>query len=111
MPTDLETQNLIIVGAPGTGKSQAINCLVASALRRDDRMVVVDPNGSLMSRFYLPGDAVINPYDARCVGWSLFNEVGLASTSSASRIRRFRRRTVTRPKSGQGMRVRCSRTR
>jgi hypothetical protein len=75
MPTDLETQNLIIVGAPGTGKSQAINGLVASALRRDDRMVVVDPNGSLMSRFYLPGDVVINPYDARCVGWSLFNEV------------------------------------
>ncbi|WP_087646496.1 type IV secretion system DNA-binding domain-containing protein [Caballeronia choica] len=75
MPTDLETQNLIIVGAPGTGKSQAINGLVASALRRDDRMVVVDPNGSLMSRFYLPGDLVINPYDARCVGWSLFNEV------------------------------------
>ncbi|PRX23974.1 type IV secretion system coupling TraD/TrwB family protein [Paraburkholderia sp. BL18I3N2] len=75
MPTDLETQNLIIVGAPGTGKSQAINGLVASALHRGDRMVVVDPNGSLMSRFYLPGDVVINPYDARCVGWSLFNEV------------------------------------
>ncbi len=75
MPTDLETQNLIVVGAPGTGKSQAINGLVASALLRDDRMVVVDPNGSLMSRFYLPGDVVINPYDARCVGWSLFNEV------------------------------------
>jgi hypothetical protein len=75
MPTDLETQNLIVVGAPGSGKSQAINGLIASALRRDDRMVVVDPNGSLMSRFYLPGDIVINPYDARCVGWSLFNEV------------------------------------
>jgi hypothetical protein len=75
MPTDLETQNLMVIGAPGTGKSQAINGLVASALRRDDRMVVVDPNGSLMSRFYLPGDIVINPYDARCVGWSLFNEV------------------------------------
>jgi Type IV secretion-system coupling protein DNA-binding domain len=75
MPTDLETQNLMVIGAPGTGKSQAINGLVASVLRRDDRMVVVDPNGSLMSRFYLPGDIVINPYDARCVGWSLFNEV------------------------------------
>ncbi|QQC67847.1 type IV secretion system DNA-binding domain-containing protein [Paraburkholderia ginsengisoli] len=75
MPTDLETQNIMIIGAPGTGKSQAINGLVASALRRDDRMVVIDPNGSLMSRFYLPGDIIINPYDARCVGWSLFNEV------------------------------------
>jgi hypothetical protein len=73
-PTDLETQNLMAVGAPGTGKSQAITGLVASALVRDDRMVVVDPNGSLMARFYLPGDIVINPYDARCVGWSLFNE-------------------------------------
>jgi hypothetical protein len=75
MPTDLETQNLIVVGAPGSGKSQAMNGLIAAALRRDDRMVVVDPNGELMSRFYLPGDIVINPYDARCVGWSLFNEV------------------------------------
>jgi hypothetical protein len=76
MPTDLETQNLIVIGAPGTGKSQAINSLVADAMRREDRMVVVDPNGSLMSRFYLPGDVVINPFDRRCVGWSLFNEVG-----------------------------------
>lgn len=76
MPTDLETQNLIVIGAPGTGKSQAINGLVADALRREDRMVVVDPNGALMSRFFLPGDVVINPYDRRCVGWSLFNEVG-----------------------------------
>ncbi|QCP55131.1 type VI secretion protein [Trinickia violacea] len=74
MPTDLETQNLLVFGTIGSGKSQAINGLVASALARDDRMVVVDPNGSLVSRFYLPGDVILNPYDRRCVGWSLFNE-------------------------------------
>lgn len=74
MPTDLETQNLVVVGAPGTGKSQSIEGLIASAIRREDRLVVVDPNGTMMSKFLLPGDVVINPYDARCVGWSLFNE-------------------------------------
>ncbi|HDR8918757.1 TPA: type IV secretion system DNA-binding domain-containing protein [Burkholderia vietnamiensis] len=76
MPTDLETQNIMIVGAPGTGKSQAIQGLIASALDRGDRMVTVDPNGSMCSRFFLPGDIIINPYDRRCVGWSLFNEAG-----------------------------------
>ncbi len=74
-PTDLETQGIILVGSPGTGKSQAIQGLVAAAFDRDDRMVVVDPNGALCSRFYLPGDHIINPYDERCIGWSLFNEV------------------------------------
>ncbi|WP_322074846.1 type IV secretion system DNA-binding domain-containing protein, partial [Burkholderia cepacia] len=74
MPTDLETQNIIVVGAPGSGKSQGIGGLVADAVRREDRLVIVDPNGTMMSQFYLPGDVVINPYDARCVGWSLFNE-------------------------------------
>ncbi|WP_458448706.1 type IV secretion system DNA-binding domain-containing protein [Burkholderia stagnalis] len=71
---DIETRNLLVVGTVGTGKSQAINGLVASALDRGDRMVTVDPNGSLMSRFFLPGDVILNPYDRRRVGWSLFNE-------------------------------------
>ncbi|WP_321959235.1 type IV secretion system DNA-binding domain-containing protein [Burkholderia cenocepacia] len=76
MPTDLETQNIMMFGAPGTGKSQAIQGLIAAALDRGDRMATVDPNGSLCSRFFLPGDIIINPYDRRCTGWSLFNEAG-----------------------------------
>jgi hypothetical protein len=49
--------------------------LAFSALKRGDRLIVLDPNGDMLSKFYRPGDKILNPYDDRSVGWSLFNEV------------------------------------
>src|SRR3546814_9525903 len=42
---------------------------------RNDRMIVIDPNGDLLSKFWQLGDVILNPYDARSEGWSFFNEV------------------------------------
>lgn len=75
MPIHLENRNLLIVGSVGSGKSVAIESLVASIIKRRDKAVITDPDGSLVSKFYFPGDIVLNPFDTRFVGWSIFNEV------------------------------------
>ncbi|SAI46640.1 type IV secretion system protein VirD4 [Bordetella ansorpii] len=75
MPTRIETLHLLLNGATGSGKTILLRRLVFSALRRGDRMVLVDPNGDLLSKFWRPGDIVLNPYDSRTEGWSFFNEV------------------------------------
>jgi len=65
----------IFVGATGTGKSVCISEMLEGIVRRGDRAVVVDPNGSYLSRFHEPGDVVLNVFDRRAPGWSPFNEV------------------------------------
>lgn len=75
MPIKVENLHLMIGGATGSGKSVLLRKMAASVQKRRERMFVIDPNGDLMSRFYQPGDIVLNPYDLRSVGWVFFNEV------------------------------------
>lgn len=75
MPTSIENLHLLLDGATGSGKSVLLRSLVFSALKRGDRMVIVDPNGDLYSKFGQPNDVILNPYDDRTEGWSFFNEV------------------------------------
>src|SRR5690606_26032994 len=75
MPTRIENLHILLNGATGSGKSVLLRRLVFSALARGDRMVVVDPNGDLYSKFGRDSDVLLNPYDQRTEGWSFFNEV------------------------------------
>src|SRR5690606_37057045 len=91
MPTANENLHLLISGATGSGKSVLLRNMAASVLKRsqhdmnnllpgqtperNDRMIVIDPNGDLLSKFWQPGDVILNPYDARSQGWAFFNEV------------------------------------
>lgn len=75
MPTDVENLHLLIGGATGAGKSVLLRELAASVHARGDRMIVIDPNGDLMSKFWKDGDVILNPYDSRTQGWSFFNEI------------------------------------
>lgn len=75
LPLKLEPLHVLIAGATGAGKSVAMRRLAFSALCRGDRMIVLDPNGDMLSKFYREGDVILNPYDDRSLGWSLFNEV------------------------------------
>jgi type IV secretory pathway TraG/TraD family ATPase VirD4 len=65
----------LLAGSTNTGKSTGINELIASAIARGDRLIMVDPNGHSLARFYQKGDVVLNPFDKRSVQWSLFNEI------------------------------------
>ncbi|MCZ4328502.1 type IV secretion system DNA-binding domain-containing protein [Castellaniella denitrificans] len=75
MPRKVENLHLMIGGATGSGKSVLLRRLADSVRRRGDRMIVIDPNGDLMSKFWKDGDMILNPYDIRSQGWTFFNEI------------------------------------
>lgn len=75
LPKNKETQHILVCGTTGTGKSTLIEEVVESARSRGDRLVICDPAGSYVSQFAHTGDYLLNPFDARSPGWSLFNEM------------------------------------
>lgn len=75
MPTTVENLQTLIVGAIGSAKTLTLSKVIFSILMRGDRQVIVDPDGTFVSMFYKPGDAILNAYDARSPGWSIFNEM------------------------------------
>lgn len=75
IPFEIEPYHLLLVGTTGTGKTQSISQLLSFVIERGDRVIVCDPNGHHLSRFYRDGDTVLNPFDRRSQGWSIFNEI------------------------------------
>ena len=72
-----ETKHFKLIGTTGTGKSTAIRELVQGALARGDRVILADPDGGYLDRFYDAnvGDAILNPFDKRSRRWDLFAEI------------------------------------
>lgn len=72
-----ETKHFKLIGTTGTGKSTAIQEILATALNRGDRAVIADPDGGYLKRFHEPGrgDVVLNPFDEQSVKWDLFAEI------------------------------------
>lgn len=75
MPLHLENRNLLICASVGAGKSVSMESMICSAVQRRDKMVVIDPNGTFYAKFGFPGDTLLNPFDPRSAGWTLFNEI------------------------------------
>lgn len=75
MPLACEPNHLLLAGSTNTGKSTAVDELLQHALARGDRAIVIDPNGHALARFGKKGDTVLNPFDKRAPGWSIFNEL------------------------------------
>lgn len=75
VPPDIETEHFLVGGATNVGKSVLIREMAYTATKRGDRLIVADPNGDIASKFWKPGDIILNPYDERSEGWSIFNEI------------------------------------
>jgi type IV secretory pathway TraG/TraD family ATPase VirD4 len=75
MPSQVENLHLLVSGSTGAGKSVLIRELVYTGLLRGDRMIIADPDGDMLSKFWQEGDVILNPYDSRTEGWSFFNEI------------------------------------
>ncbi len=75
VPLHLENRGTMICASTGAGKSVAMESMLASAVKRRDRLAIIDPNGTFYSKFSFPGDTILNPFDKRSAGWSLFNEI------------------------------------
>ena len=77
VPARDEAKHFKLIGTTGTGKSTAIQEIVAGALARGDRAVIADPDAGYLQQFYRPerGDIVLSPFDRRSVKWDLFSEI------------------------------------
>src|ERR1051326_3714218 len=73
VPRIEENEGLLLLGDPGTGKSQVIHQLLDNIAKRKEKeaVVVYDPAGEFIEKHFDPdeGDIVLNPLDARCPCW------------------------------------------
>lgn len=71
-------EHMAVFGASGTGKSQLMLSFLDSFFDNkspETRCIIVDRKGEFFAHFGKPGDILFNPFDARSVKWSLFNEL------------------------------------
>lgn len=65
-----ETKHMLICGATGTGKTNALRSLMKQIRLLGDRAVIVDTTGDFVSKFFREEkDILFNPYDRRSEGW------------------------------------------
>lgn len=75
IPDTFETQNFLLAGGPGTGKSAQIAEMLSDIRKYKGRAIVYDRSGTFVEKFYRPGkDVILNPLDERGVYWDIFSE-------------------------------------
>ncbi len=76
IPEALSRRHLLIAGQTGSGKSTVLFQHLDRIQKAERRAVVNDFKGELVERFYRPDqDLILNPLDARGLGWTIFNEL------------------------------------
>ena len=78
VPRKEENEGLLLLGDPGTGKSQILHQLIDGIARRKafEAMVIYDPVGEFLEHHFNPQtDLILNPLDARSPYWNPALEV------------------------------------
>lgn len=74
-PWRLEQSHAMLIGTTGMGKTVALSDMIEEARRRGQRAVIFDLTGHFIEHFYdASRDTILNPLDARCPCWSVFDE-------------------------------------
>lgn len=74
-PWRLEHSHAMLIGTTGMGKTVAISDMIAEARAKGQRCVVFDLTGAFVEHFHDGRrDVILNPLDARCPQWDLFDE-------------------------------------
>ncbi len=74
-PWRLEQSHAMLIGTTGMGKTVAMSDMIAEARAKGQRCVVFDLTGAFIEHFFQADrDIILNPLDARCPQWSLFDE-------------------------------------
>jgi type IV conjugative transfer system coupling protein TraD len=84
-PYGLEASHTILVGTTGAGKTTQLRNLVAEMRARGGSAVIFDLTGAFIEAFYDERtDVIMNPGDARCPTWSLFDECSTQAELTAA---------------------------
>lgn len=84
-PYKLEASHAIVIGTTGSGKTTQLRALTKQIRERQDSAVIFDLTGDFVKAFYNPEtDTILNPGDARCPTWSLFNECSTEAEFTAA---------------------------
>lgn len=92
VPYKEENEGLLLLGDPGTGKSQIIHQLLYGIARRKqfEAVVIYDPVGEFLEHHYNPEtDIILNPLDARSPYWNPALEVGNDADEIQAAVRLF----------------------
>src|SRR2546421_2689872 len=92
VPREEEAEGFVLLGAPGTGKTQVIQQFLAQIAERHppEAVVCYDPAGEFITNYFQPGqDVVLNPLDARCPYWSPSLEVDYENGNGGATDRHF----------------------
>jgi type IV conjugative transfer system coupling protein TraD len=74
-PWRLEQSHAMLIGTTGMGKTVAMSDMIAEARGKGQRCVIFDLTGAFIEHFHDGRrDVILNPLDARCPNWSLFDE-------------------------------------
>ncbi len=76
LPHEFEVYHTLVLASIGWGKSTWLFQALAAKIGKS-KMIVYDKDGELVEAFYNSeaGDLIFNPFDSRCVGWNIFNEI------------------------------------
>src|SRR5947208_9246462 len=92
VPYAEENEGLLLLGDPGTGKSQAIHQLLDRITERDsnEAVIIYDPAGEFIEGHFNPAtDIVVNPLDARCPYWAPHLEITEGNEKLSAPERQF----------------------
>ncbi|WP_184092046.1 type IV secretion system DNA-binding domain-containing protein, partial [Sphingomonas xinjiangensis] len=81
----LEQSHTMLIGTTGAGKTTALRKLIKQMQERKNSAVVFDLTGAYVEAFYDPSrDTILNPLDARCPAWTIFNDCTTYSEFTAA---------------------------
>src|SRR6185312_4098349 len=83
-----ESEHTIIMGDPGSGKTQCFFQFADQAKWHGDSSIIYDPHREFLRRYYTPerGDVILNPLDSRCPSWCPTDELDLSDKSMAESL-------------------------
>jgi len=84
IPEYLQYLHFAFLGASGCGKSTAIEQIIAHALNRKQKALIVDLNGSFYSKFGRASDHVLSLRDPRSHAWDFWCEKGMEAENMAA---------------------------
>ncbi|MDF0543870.1 type IV secretion system DNA-binding domain-containing protein [Sphingobium sp. H39-3-25] len=84
-PHRTEQSHVMLIGTTGSGKTTELRSLVRQMRERQDTAVIFDLTGAYVEAFFDPTrDTILNPMDARCPAWSIFNDCRTHSEFTAA---------------------------